>query len=129
MILKLDAAPAALAKALGIGVEQVMQKLTIDLQARIVQRTPVDTGRARSSWITTTEQPSDWTPPEGATGNPPAVPTTDIDHQKKVFIVSNLPYIEPLENGHSQQAPAGMVAVSIIETEAEVANIIQQLRK
>jgi hypothetical protein len=129
MILKLNAAPAALAKALGLGVAQVMQKITVDLQANIAQRTPVDTGRARSSWITTVDQPSDDVPPEGAGGNPPPVPVGSIDHKKTVFIVSNLDYIEALENGHSQQAPAGMVAVSIIETEAEVGNIVAQLRK
>jgi len=32
-----------------------------------------------------------------------------------ITIYNNLEYIEALENGHSQQAPAGMVAVSLAE--------------
>ena len=31
----------------------------------------------------------------------------------KVYLTNNLPYIQKLEYGHSQQAPAGMVRISI----------------
>lgn len=33
----------------------------------------------------------------------------------KTYIVNNLPYAEELENGHSTQAPGGMVAVTVAE--------------
>jgi len=35
--------------------------------------------------------------------------------EESIFIVNNLVYIIPLEHGHSQQAPAGMVGVTIAE--------------
>ena len=34
-----------------------------------------------------------------------------------IWISNNLPYIEALEEGHSQQAPHGMVALSLAEAE------------
>ena len=44
-----------------------------------------------------------------------------------MFIVSNLAYIEALENGHSQQAPQGMVTISVAEIEADIDGILQGL--
>ncbi|HEX2554237.1 MAG TPA: hypothetical protein VHL98_11075 [Microvirga sp.] len=32
-----------------------------------------------------------------------------------IYLVNNLPYADPLENGHSKQAPMGIVAVTIAE--------------
>lgn len=35
-----------------------------------------------------------------------------------IYIQNNLPYAGPLEDGHSRQAPGGMVAITAIELEA-----------
>src|SRR5688572_24832833 len=40
-----------------------------------------------------------------------------VQHGEAIIISNNLPYIVKLEHGHSQQAPAGVVAVSIAEVE------------
>jgi hypothetical protein len=113
--------------------------------------TPVDTGRARASWAIGVGAPSDYVPPDvdPATkrerarqrrkgGSPPPIfeaPTpTDalslIDGNEVIYVTSNLPYMEALENGHSKQAPAGMVRVTVaaIETnmEARIAQAVAQ---
>ena len=43
-----------------------------------------------------------------------------FDGTKSVFITSALDYIKYLDQGSSQQAPAGMVNITIAELEAEV---------
>lgn len=134
-VFTLDVAVAKFAEKINLGVATVVRKIAVDLHTKITKRTPVDTGRARASWMLTEGAPSDVAPdasafPKGKTA--PAPPTPDvaaIDGKKSVFIVSNLIYIEPLENGHSKQAPAGMVAVSLAEVKAEIEQTIQQLEK
>lgn len=42
------------------------------------------------------------------------------DGEKDVWIVNGLPYALPIEYGHSKQAPAGMVRVSVTEFPAYV---------
>lgn len=43
------------------------------------------------------------------------------------YIANNLPYILPLEYGHSQQAPAGMVRVALTEYQQYIRNAVAQL--
>ena len=44
---------------------------------------------------------------------------------EKCGCYNNLPYIEALENGHSQQAPLGMAAVTLAEVAAEIDAILE----
>lgn len=135
------------AKLLELRVNTVIQRLALDMMGRIILRTPVDTGRARSSWDMSIGAPSEWVPPEregkgpktvpgqtftmsanaGASVNPKAFATAkDITATQPVFIVSNLDYIEALENGHSKQAPVGMVVISLAEVEAEIELLLEK---
>lgn len=99
----------------------IVQKVVIDVYARIVDRTPVDTGRARASW-----QFGVNTEPEGkvAEGDYRAkiagIVAENIaqiaDAPAAVWFISNhLDYIEALEAGWSKQAPAGMVGLTLRE--------------
>ena len=47
------------------------------------------------------------------------------DGEKVIFITNNLPYINALENGHSDQAPSGMLAVTLNEVEAGIRDVIR----
>ena len=113
----------------------------------IVRRTPIDTGRAKSSWnLAEDEADPDVTPAlkdvvnfsTGAiieTAAPGASPLSaeqaelvargQQDHitttAPVIVISNNLPYIEALENGYSSQAPAGMFQVSTTRGEIELA--------
>lgn len=131
MILRLDVAAGLLAKKLEVAIETVMQKLALDIHKGVTERTPVDTGRARASWQLGLGEMNAAVAdevPEGQTLPPPGpVDVSGIDGKRVVFITNNLPYAEPLENGHSQQAPAGMVSVTLIEVEMEAESVINQL--
>ena len=46
-----------------------------------------------------------------------------------IYLANNLPYIRKLEEGSSQQAPAGMVALSVQEFSAIVDKISVEMSK
>lgn len=98
------------------------RKVVLAVDAAVVLATPVKSGRARSNWIPTIGTASD------------AVITKDEDKYDKtggeaiaaaqgiaegikfgstVYISNNLPYINRLNQGHSQQAPAGFVEKAV----------------
>lgn len=133
------------AAAMQITLATVIKTIALDLNRRIVMRTPVDTGRARASWDLSVGTPSTRVEPERTGkagggvqqtftalllgGSAEIVPAAAaaIDGTQPVFIVSNIPYIEALENGHSQQAPVGMVEISIVEIESELESILSSV--
>lgn len=114
--------------------------VAFEIHAKIVQRTPIDTGRAKASWrlnpdtADTSVEPllADKVNPIGGAIIEKAGPNEHPlysnqaaavaraqqqkirEGTKRIVISNNLDYIEKLENGTSQQAPAGMVAVTIV---------------
>lgn len=91
----------------------VFRRSALIVFSSVIKRTPVKTGLARSNWqIGINIQPT------GIQSIGPAIGTSfdRIDMANagdKLYMVNNLPYIQALEHGHSKQAPAGMVKVSI----------------
>lgn len=108
------------AKKIGATKQAVFQKATLDIWNGIVLKTPVATGRARASWNVAVGNADSSIPAEGQHGIPAAPDLKKIDGNQVVWITSNLPYIEPLEHGHSQQAPNGMVTLTVAEFLAEI---------
>lgn len=103
-------------------VEKVIRKACIDLYRKIVERCPVDTGRAKSNWMISTTVHDGTVGGEEFTANEIiSIIESEISdfsfdiHDDVVIIYNNLEYIEQLENGTSTQAPAGMVSVSLVE--------------
>lgn len=101
----------------------VQKKLALEALRRVVQKSPVDTGRFRGNWMVSIGVRADGTietvdPSGGTTINKGLAPISTLDKMDVVYIQNNLPYAERLENGWSQQAPAGMVAVTVAEIEA-----------
>jgi len=100
------------------GVVKLQKTLVFEALSRLVQRTPVLTGRARSNWQVTIGQPS-----ESQVGIDTATGTVtrgtaalaQLPPYQIVWISNNVPYIQKLEMGSSKQAPAGMVAVTVAE--------------
>lgn len=106
------------------------KRVAIEGLRRVVLKTAVDTGRARGSWQaagTTNEALTGRLDPGGSDSI--AKGTASLRGIRKpfriMFIFSNLPYIVPLEDGHSQQAPQGMVAITRREL-AAVAGFAQR---
>lgn len=139
------------AEHVDIEIATVVQKICSDLFTRIVgnfesHRHPVDTGRARAGWAISIGTPAFFLPatvpqsllneraakkrkgekPEPIFPLPGDPDVSAIDGTQQVFILNNLPYIEALENGHSQQAPNGMVKLSLLEVEAEIGTLLKE---
>ena len=123
---------SAFAKKAGENVNTVVRKVSIDLAKNIIDRSPVDTGRFRANWITSLDAPSTDTTDAldltGATSIELAIASVaDLQTGQTVYIANNLPYAVPLENGHSQQAPNGMVGLAAIEFQSYVDKAVSEL--
>lgn len=105
--------------------EKVARKIGLDMHSRIVERMPVETGRARANTSI-------------AIGGNPGTSTTDTDKHggatiaknrpvaaqfklgDSITIYNNVEYIGPLEYGHSKQAPNGMFRITFNEIASQV---------
>jgi hypothetical protein len=92
--------------------EKLLRVAVLETDARLKAASPVDTGRFRVSWqVGENAAPGGQQPPGTYSGTPPL---DRIGYSREqlgnVYSVhNNLPYAEPLANGHSKQAPAGWV--------------------
>lgn len=131
-IVKFQKDLSALADQLDIELATLTKRVTLTAFNMITELTPVDTGRARASWAIGVGSPSAFVPPEASpaelaaheTGvpifSPPDTPYAElalIDGKQPAYITSNLVYMEALEEGHSKQAPAGMVRLTVAALE------------
>jgi hypothetical protein len=99
-------------------------RVAFAVHARLIQTTPVDTGWARANWVVTIGEP--W---EDLVGDEKQARRGDIDTitglqsssrlfsydlaMGDVFISNNVPYIQRLNEGYSQQAPSGFVEAAV----------------
>lgn len=101
--------------------DKAIRAVAMRLFENIIRRTPVDTGWARANWYPSLNKridPPSGNAPAGVSGLPPANPAAVVAQGRAghVFWLQNgVPYILALENGSSQQAPSGMVQLSIQE--------------
>ena len=98
--------------------EKVVKKIGLDMHSRIVERMPVDTGRARANTgIAVGGNPGTKTDSTG-------MPTANVGGFKlgdSITIFNNVEYIIPLEyHAHSKQAPNGMFRITFNEIASQV---------
>lgn len=128
---RFEANIAAFIRRTGMKGVLVVKKLSFDAFRGIVMKTPVDTGRARANWrigvnvinLTTTGAPGE----EGAAGASETGKLNGIKWGDSIAISNNLPYIGALENGHSRQAPNGMLHLTFVETKANLAKALKSV--
>lgn len=112
------------AKKAELDLNTVVRKVSFDLWNNVTRRTPVDTGRARGSWNITEEVTdlSTKAPKQKGEKYPANVKGNvgQITGKRAVYITNNVEYIEYLEDGWSDKAPAGMVKVAIAEEAAKL---------
>lgn len=96
----------------------LVRKVALELTMGFVQMSPVDTGRFKNNWFgqvgaknTSTTQSTDSSGTGSLERVSAAVNAFEIGHT--IFITNSLPYARPLENGHSKQAPIGMVRLTV----------------
>jgi len=114
------------ADKVGLDLGQLRRRFTLELKTKIELRTPVDTGRLRGSWAVSDGKPSNFIPGEGTSGVGPIEANFSQPFDQS-FITSNVPYVIAIEFGHSQQAPQGMVRVSMAELQTELEGAFSEL--
>lgn len=99
-------------------IDTIYRDIALELHRRIVNKTPIDTGRAKANWNLSSGSP-DTTVTDSTTPNSPNIgsPKAGVD---ELWIANYLHYIYALEFGHSSQAPSGMVVLSMQEMPAWV---------
>ena len=130
------------ARLLDIDIALATRRVALQAFVGIVQKTPVDTGRARSNWGINVGAPAP--PPSnaiteeesarrnreqeeiaGESVTAKAVSAAEassagIDGKDIVHITNNLPYVPLLNQGTSKQAPAGFVEATLVEISREI---------
>lgn len=117
-----------LAKLVAKNAEEDVRGAALVADSTLVLRTPVDTGRARANWLPSIGIPDgrtlDETDPSGASA---------IERGRNLigrwtlkdgpmYFSNSLPYAPRLDNGYSQQAPAGMTTFAISAARAYLRN-------
>lgn len=110
----------AFAKKTGQNAEEQAAATLFKLNSLVVNRTPVDTGRARGGWVASVGSPSQSKGRASKSGSS-AINRANAQAEKAVkekdiyYLVNNVQYIAILEYGSSAQAPSGMVRISMQE--------------
>ena len=121
--------------------DKLLGKTMLQLDKRIKQESPVDTGRFRLSWSSWQGNPNEYdADPSGRLpsqkkgdpfSSPPSTPDggfiqrrnyTRESHQSTYFLSNSLPYAGKLATGSSQQAPKGWVETAVKEMENWIEN-------
>ena len=128
--------------------DSVTRKTVLDIGTRLVERTPVGDatywahpappgyvgGHARTNWQHSTGAPvvsevigvdKDGSGTIGKIAASIPEKAAGLVH----FITNSVPYIEPLEDGHSRQSPNGMVAITVTEFQGIVDAAAQGVNK
>jgi hypothetical protein len=109
---------------------QVARAVALELEGRVVQKSPVDSGRLRGNWnigingVNLKEYPTD---KSGSEANSRAIGAlSNFKLGDSIFITNNLPYTHKLEfglygdgpktvGGYSKQAPHGFIRITYQE--------------
>jgi hypothetical protein len=119
----------AFTKKAGDNADVAVRKVVLDVGARLVMRSPVDTGRFRSNWFYSEAAPSSKaTLGVGSPEMQDAGALTKDAAGKVHYVMNNLPYAWRLENGYSKQAPAGMVGLTVVEFQGIVSKAAGEAR-
>lgn len=94
-------------------IDELGRASALELLGRLVKVTPVDTGRARGNWNVSTGSPDGSTAderraPEALQEGEDELATAKLSRER-IYVTNGLPYIAPLNNGSSRQAPKGFV--------------------
>lgn len=115
------------AKAVSQNAIEVVKSVSQNVGVTVIYATPIDTSRARMNWQGTVNSPATEVlspypakPSDPSVGSNVAIASirkavSDYSGQPAgIFITNNLDYIQKLNNGSSEQAPANFVAKATI---------------
>lgn len=94
------------AKKIVVSCKRRLRETSLATERRVKEEMPVDTGRARASW-------GHWTPgmlrAHAKDASPDDATWEEKDNGLTIVQGSNVPYIEQLNAGHSEQATRGFL--------------------
>lgn len=99
----------------------VAKKATLAMGRRIIKISPVDTGRFKESWRTSINIPDLSTLGKGG-GLVPIVKL--LKSGESIYFTNNQPYARRLEFGWSNQAPVGMVRITVADFKGAVGRAV-----
>lgn len=108
--------PMQFMQGLNLAPARIVKELSEEIFDGVVDRSPVDTGSFRASWNVKVGSPDLDVVDGGSSKSPlpaPQFPNIDTSSLQPVYITNNQPYGVKLEHGHSDQAPQGIVALTI----------------
>lgn len=114
--------------------EKLFRQVCLEMSKRIIERSPVDSGRFRGNWNASINSANLATssanaPAGGAPFSRARSVVTDMPFGSTFYFTNNLPYAYRLEyEGYSKQAPAGMVRVTVAEFQQVVTAQVQAVR-
>jgi hypothetical protein len=111
-------------------IDQSVQDIVIQIGESLINLSPVDTGRFKGNWKFTVGAPALYsTPTTDKEGDETIAALVAAVNQMEAgqvaYIVNNLVYAIPLEYGHSQQAPGGMVRITLARFQQIVDDVIR----
>jgi hypothetical protein len=100
--------------------DMIRRKIILEVLRGVVKRTPVDSGRARGNWQASISKPisrevdrKDKTGSSTVSEESGTVQSSSPDDT--LYLTNNVPYILILEDGRSNQAPNGMLKVTLAQ--------------
>lgn len=107
--------------------DEINRRALIAVSRFVILKTPVDTGIARTGW-----QFGVGNKPGGEADGDPINALIAAVQPMKVgelgYFINVVPYIIPLEYGHSKQAPAGMLRITIARWNSIVAKASREVK-
>ena len=114
----------------------LVQKTALDMGSQVVEQSPVLTGRFKGNWNSSVGAAdmsvSDEVDPSGRRTIDRMRSSLTLDNVRrgtKIFISNALPYARKLEyEGHSRQAPNGMVRLTLQRTAEAVKKAVSEIK-
>ena len=113
--------------------EMVVRRAALELQSGMIDGSPVDTGRFKGNFQCGLGviDPTTTSPPDKSGQGTLARTAATLEGWKPgqtIWLTNSLPYARRLENGWSQQAPAGMVRLTVQRYGDAVAKAVARLK-
>lgn len=94
------------------------ERICVKLHSLIVSNTPIDTGQARANWNMSIGNPDISTTKSIVRSEVYSLLGVNPTSDNVAYVANGLHYIYDLEHGKSNQAPSGMVAISMAEVKS-----------
>jgi hypothetical protein len=127
------------AKDAGEKADQAVRRVVLDVGRRIIERSPVDTGRFRSNWFFSTGTPSSKVTEDKTSHEVKGMGDLSNAKAGQVFYISNnLPYAYRLEVRGATKArnalgelagPSGIVGLTVLDFQAIVDKAAKEVSK